>query len=205
MKRSLSLILLTSLTLLGGCNLAQDAYNKYIKPSTATLNGYTAERDASGAPTGKVDLNISALDAKDEPIDGKISNPVATAKVKLPTGSVRATQTYAATAEIKFDIRVEEIVNAVLDIDQSGSMKQTDPARKRVDAAESFIERIKGEDRLAVMTFQGDDEGYRALEPPARLYGRPSGPEDRCPKSWTKKRDAHLGFGFGHARPARWR
>ena len=163
MKRLLSLTLLTSLALLGGCDLAQDAYSKYIKPSTATLNGYTAERDASGAPTGKVDLNISALDNNGEPIAGDISKPVVKdIKVTSTGGGVRAAQTYAATAEIKFDIKVEEIVNAVLDIDQSGSMKQTDPARKRVDAAESFIGRIKGDDRLAVMTFQGSDEGYRA-------------------------------------------
>ena len=41
-------------------------------------------------------------------------------------------------------------------------MKNTDPERKRVDAAGSFIGRITAQDRLAVMTFRGDDEGFRA-------------------------------------------
>ena len=54
------------------------------------------------------------------------------------------------------------MINAVLDLDQSGSMKNTDPERKRVDAAESFIGRITAQDRLAVMTFRGDGEDFRA-------------------------------------------
>lgn len=162
MKRFLGLALLTSLSLLGGCAEIQGAYDKYIRPSTATLNGYTVERDAGGAPTGNADLNISALDSSGEPIDGKITKPVVTVKVTPPAGSLSAAQAYSATAEIKFDIRVQEIINAVLDIDQSGSMKQTDPERQRVDAAGSFIGRITPQDRLAVMTFRGDDEAFRA-------------------------------------------
>ncbi len=163
MKRLLSSTLLVSLTLLGGCNLAQEAYSRYIKPSAATLNGYTVERDAGGAPTGKVDLNVSALDGNDEPIAGNISKPVVTvARVTPTSGNVSAAQQYTATAEVKFDIRVQEVVNAVLDIDQSGSMKKTDPERQRVDAAKSFIGRITPQDRLAVMAFRGDDEQFRA-------------------------------------------
>ena len=163
MKRFLSLILLVSLALLGGCNYVRDAVNTYITPSTATLNGYTVERGANGAPTGNVDLNVSALDGSGEPIAGDITNPVVTiSRVTSTSGSVTPAQAYTATADIKFDIKVQEIINAVLDLDQSGSMKNTDPERKRVDAAESFIGRITAQDRLAVMTFRGDDEGFRA-------------------------------------------
>ena len=161
MKR-LSLTLLVSLALLGGCNYVQDAVNRYITPSTATLNGYTVGRDASGAPTGQVDLNVSALDGSGEPIAGDITNPVATVKVVPPSGAVTPAQVYTARAEIKFDIKVQEVINAVLDLDQSGSMKNTDPERKRVDAAQSFIGRITAQDRLAVMTFRGADAGFRA-------------------------------------------
>ena len=160
MKRFLTL--LVSLTLLGGCSQVKDAIGR-ITPSTATLNGYTLERDAGGAPTGAVDLNVSALDGSGEPIAGTITNPVVTiSRVVPPSGTVVPTQQYTATAEIKFNIQVQEIINAVLDIDQSGSMKKTDPERKRVDAAESFIGRITAQDRLAVMTFRGDDESFRA-------------------------------------------
>ena len=160
MKRS-SLMLLASLALLGGCSQIQSAID-YIRPSTATLNGYTVGRGANGAPTGQVDLNVSALDGSGEPIAGEITNPVATVNVTSTSGSVTPLQAYTATAEIKFDIKVQEIINAVLDLDQSGSMKNTDPERKRVDAAGSFIGRITAQDRLAVMTFRGDDEDFRA-------------------------------------------
>ncbi len=162
MKRFLGLALLTSFSLLGGCAEVQGVYDKYVRPSTATLNGYTVERDASGTPTGNADLNVSALDSKGEPIAGEISKPVATVKVTPPAGSLSAAQAYTATAEIKFDIRVQEIVNAVLDIDQSASMKKTDPERQRVDAAGSFIGRITEQDRLAVMAFRGNDERFLA-------------------------------------------
>ena len=161
MKR-LSMTLLVSLALLSGCDQVQSAYDKYIKPSTATLNGYTVGRDANGAPTGEVDLNVSALDGSGEPIAGEITNPVATANVTSTSGAVAPAQVYTATAEIKFDIRVQEVINAVLDLDQSGSMKNTDPERKRVDAAQSFIGRITAQDRLAVMTFRGEGEDFRA-------------------------------------------
>ncbi len=163
MKRFLSLALLTSVAILGGCDRVQGVIDRYITPSTATLNGYTVERDSSGAPTGSIDLNVSALDDNDEPIAGEISNVgVTKPTVVTPVGSVATAQEYTAIAEIKFDIRVQEIINAVLDIDQSGSMKKTDPERKRVDAAQSFIERITEQDRLAVMAFRGNDEGLRA-------------------------------------------
>ena len=163
MKRFLGSALLTTLFLLSSCDYVQDAVNKYITPSTATLNGYTVERDASGTPTGNVDLNVSALDDNDEPIAGNISNPVVTVSGVTPaSGNVLAAQQYTASAEIKFDIRVQEVINAVLDIDQSGSMKKTDPERQRVDAAEAFIGRITEQDRLAVMAFRGDDEQFRA-------------------------------------------
>ena len=91
MKR-LSMTLLVSLALLSGCDQVQSAYDKYIKPSTATLNGYTVGRGANGAPTGEVDLNVSALDGSGEPIAGEITNPVATVKVVPPSGAVTPAQ-----------------------------------------------------------------------------------------------------------------
>jgi Ca-activated chloride channel family protein len=162
MKRFFALPLLACLTLLSGCDQIQEAID-YIRPSDATLNGYTVERDANGNPTGNVDLNVSALDANGEPIAGEISNPVVTVDnvVAIP-GTVNAAQRYSARATIAFDIEIQEIINGVLDIDQSGSMQRTDPERQRVDAAQSFIGRITDQDRLAVMTFRGADPGFRA-------------------------------------------
>jgi Mg-chelatase subunit ChlD len=162
MKRFFALSLLVCTALLGGCAQVRDVIDDYITPSEASLNGYTVERDASGTPTGNVDLNVSALDDSGEPIDGKMSNVSATVdKVVTPSGTVTAMQEYVATAEIKFDIELEEIINAVLDLDQSGSMRETDPERKRVDAAQDFIGRIKEQDRLAIMAFLGRDENFR--------------------------------------------
>ncbi len=162
MKRFFALPLLACLTLLGGCEQIQDAID-YIRPSDATLNGYTVERDASGNPTGRVDLNVSALDAGGEPIAGEITNPVVTVNdpIVVP-GTVSAAQRYSAKATVAFNIEIQEIINGILDIDQSGSMQRTDPARQRVDAAQSFIGRITDQDRLAVMTFRGADPGFRA-------------------------------------------
>ena len=161
MKR-FTLPLLACAALLGGCEQIQQVVD-LIRPSDATLNGYTVERDASGNPTGNVDLNVSALDAAGEPIAGEITSPVVTVDnvLTLP-GSVRAAQRYSAKARVAFDIEIQEIINGILDIDQSGSMKRTDPARQRVDAAQSFIGRITDQDRLAVMTFRGADPGFRA-------------------------------------------
>lgn len=162
MKRFFAFPLLACAALLGGCEQIQQAID-YITPDSASLNGYVVQRDAAGNPTGAVDLNVSALDASGEPIDGEITSATATVEnaVTVP-GTVVAAQQYVAEAVVTVDIKVEEIINAVLDLDQSGSMKDTDPARQRVDAAKSFIDRIKPEDRLAVMTFQGADEGFRA-------------------------------------------
>ncbi len=161
MKR-FTLPLLACAALLGGCEQIQEVVD-LIRPSDATLNGYTVERDANGNPTGNVDLNVSALDAAGEPIAGEISNPVVTVNdpIVVP-GSLGAAQRYSAKARVAFDIEIQEIINGILDIDQSGSMKRTDPARQRVDAAQSFIGRITDQDRLAVMTFRGADPGFRA-------------------------------------------
>ena len=157
-----ALPLLACAALLGGCEQIQGVVD-LIRPSDATLNGYTVERDANGNPTGKVDLNISALDAGGEPIAGEISNPKVTVNdpIVVP-GSVSAAQRYSATATVSVNIEIQEIINGVLDIDQSGSMQRTDPTRQRVDAAQSFIGRITAQDRLAVMTFRGADPGFRA-------------------------------------------
>ncbi len=154
--------LLACAALLGGCDLVDQA-RELISPSDATLNGYTVERDASGNPTGNIDLNVSALDAAGEPIAGDITSPVVTVDnvLTLP-GSVLTAQRYSAKARVAFDIEIQEIINGILDIDQSGSMKRTDPQRQRVDAAQSFIGRITDQDRLAVMTFRGADPGFRA-------------------------------------------
>lgn len=162
MKRFFALPLLVCAALLGGCAQIQEAID-YIRPSDATLNGYTVERDASGNPTGRVDLNVSALDAGGEPIAGEITNPVVTVNdpIVVP-GTVSAAQRYSARATVAFNIEIQEIINGILDIDQSGSMRRTDPARQRVDAAQSFIGRITDQDRLAVMTFRGADPGFRA-------------------------------------------
>lgn len=162
MRRIFALPLLVCAALLGGCDQIQQAID-YITPDGASLNGYTVERDAAGNPTGKVDLNVSALDANGEPIAGEITSASATIDnaVTVP-GTVTAAQAYVAEVTFETTIEVEEIVNGILDIDQSGSMNDTDPQRQRVDAAKSFIGRIKPEDRLAVMTFEGSGEGLRA-------------------------------------------
>lgn len=163
MKRSLLLAAL--LALLGGCAQVQDVIDNFITPSTATLNGYTVDRDAAGNPTGNVDLNISALDRGGEPIAGTITpGRVTVSSVTSAPGSriLVPTQVYTGTATVKVNIELEEVVSAVLDIDQSGSMKTTDPERKRVDAAKAFVNRIKEQDRVAVMTFSGEGEGLRA-------------------------------------------
>lgn len=162
MKRTIALPLLACAALLGGCEQIQQAID-YITPDDASLNGYVVQRDAAGNPTGAVDMNVSALDTNGEPIDGEITSASATVDNAITApNTVVAAQQYVAEAEVTVNIEVEEIVNAVLDIDQSGSMNDTDPERQRVEAAKSFIERIKPEDRLAVMTFQGADEGFRA-------------------------------------------
>ncbi len=155
------------LALLGGCARVQQVIGDFITPSTATLNGYTVERDGAGNPTGNVDLNVSALDGGGEPIAGEITTGAVTVLVEdnpaVPGNRTLApNQVYAGTAEVKFNIDVEEVVSAVLDIDQSGSMRTTDPERKRVDAAKTFVGRIKAQDRVAVMAFEGADEGLRA-------------------------------------------
>lgn len=152
------------LALLGGCAQVQDAIDRFITPSTATLNGYTVERDGAGNPTGNVDLNVSALDGSGEPIDGEITTGAVTVKVTSAPGSrtLAPNQVYAGTATVKVDIKLEEVISAILDIDQSGSMKTTDPGRKRVDAAKAFVNRTKEQDRVAVMTFSGEGEGLRA-------------------------------------------
>lgn len=162
MKRSFTLSLLACTLFLGACDQVQRVVD-LIRPSDAVVNGYTVERDTSGNPTGRVDLNVSALDRDGEPIAGEISNLSVTVNDPLVVpGSLSAAQRYSATAEIKFDIRVQEIINGILDIDQSGSMQRTDPARLRVNAAQSFIGRITEQDRLAVMTFRGADPNFRA-------------------------------------------
>ncbi len=158
-------LLAACLALLGGCTGIQGAIDRFITPSTATLNGYTVERDGAGNPTGNVDLNVSALDGSGEPIDGEITTGAVTVAVKQNPAARTAlvpNQVYTGTAEVKFDIELEEVISAVIDIDQSGSMKTTDPARKRVDAAKAFVNRTKEQDRVAVMTFSGESEGLRA-------------------------------------------
>lgn len=158
-------LLAASVALLGGCTQVQDAIDRFITPSTATINGYTVERDAAGNPTGNVDLNVSALDGSGEPIAGEITTgPVTVAVKQNPTArtALGPTQVYTGTAEVKFNIELEEVISAILDIDQSGSMRTTDPERKRVDAAKSFVNRTKEQDRVAVMTFSGAGEGLRA-------------------------------------------
>ena len=157
-------LLAACVALLGGCTQVQDVIDRFITPSTATLNGYTVERDGAGNPTGNVDLNVSALDGSGEPIDGEITTGAVTVKVASAPGSrtLAPSQAYAGTATVKVDIELEEVISAVIDIDQSGSMKTTDPARKRVDAAKAFVNRTKEQDRVAVMTFSGTGEGLRA-------------------------------------------
>ncbi|MAT64759.1 MAG: hypothetical protein CMN57_03860 [Gammaproteobacteria bacterium] len=49
-------------------------------------------------------------------------------------------------------------VDAVLIIDSSGSMKETDPRRMRVPAARMFISLLGGDDRVGVISFS--DNGY---------------------------------------------
>lgn len=170
MKRSMRILsCLVLLLTLAACGQVQqiiddvgDQIGDFITPAQASLNGYSVERDASGLPTGKVDLNISALDNKGNPIDGAFKNPVVSVdKVITPRGTLSSQQVYEGTATIKYDIDVKEVINAVMDIDQSGSMKKTDPERKRVDAAKSFIDRISQNDRVAVMAFLGKDPVYR--------------------------------------------
>ena len=157
-------LLAACLALLGGCTQVQDAIDRFITPSAATLNGYTVERDGAGNPTGNVDLNVSALDGGGEPIDGEITTGAVTVQVASAPGSRTFTpnQAYAGTATVKVDIELEEVVSAIIDIDQSGSMRTTDPGRKRVDAAKAFVNRTKEQDRVAVMTFSGEGEGLRA-------------------------------------------
>lgn len=162
MKRFL-LPLVAGLTLLAGCDQVQGIID-YVTPSDAVVNGYTVERDADGNPTGNVALNVSALDSAGEPIDGQMSSPSATVDnvVTPPNLGLGAAQRYTATATITVDIEVQEIINAVLDMDRSGSMRLNDPNRLRVDAAKSFLERITPEDRIAVMEFPGQSPGFRA-------------------------------------------
>ena len=157
-------LLAACLALLGGCTQIQGAIDRFITPSTATLNGYTVERDGAGNPTGNVDLNVSALDGSGEPIDGEITTGAVTVQVTSAPGSRTfiPNQAYAGTATVKVDIELEEVISAVIDIDQSGSMRTTDPERKRVDAAKAFVNRTKEQDRVAVMTFSGTGEGLRA-------------------------------------------
>lgn len=163
-------LLAVSVALLGGCTQVQDAIDRFITPSTATLNGYTVERDGAGNPTGNVDLNVSALDGSGEPIDGEITTGAVTVLVRqnpaarnaLSPTQLSPAQVYTGTATVKVDIELEEVISAIIDIDQSGSMKTTDPERKRVDAAKAFVNRTKEQDRVAVMTFSGAGEGLRA-------------------------------------------
>ncbi len=160
MKRIL-LPLMALFTLLAGCEQVQRVIDD-ITPSDAVVNGYTVERDASGNPTGDVALNVSALDSAGEPIAGSLSSPSATVDSVTPIAALSAAQRYSATATITVDITVQEIINAVLDLDRSGSMRQTDPDRLRVEAGKSFVGRTTPEDRLAVMEFPGQSPGFRA-------------------------------------------
>jgi len=161
LRRTLS-PLLALLAFLAGCDQVQNVIDQFPRPSTAIINGYTVERDASGNPTGNVNLNVSALDGSGEPVGGNIENLQAGEVNVIEPAGLSAQQRYTARAEVKFDITVQEIINAVLDIDQSGSMEANDPERRRVDAAKSFIGRITSQDRVAVMTFRGNDPNFRA-------------------------------------------
>ena len=80
--------------------------------------------------------------------------PVATqaASVQPPTAPASATPLVARAAD----------VDAVLVIDSSGSMKETDPRRLRIPAAKMFISLLDAKDRVGLISFS--DNGYPVLQ-----------------------------------------
>ncbi|HWS02533.1 MAG TPA: vWA domain-containing protein [Gammaproteobacteria bacterium] len=90
-----------------------------------------------------------------EPAAAPASAPAAAPSPAVAPAAQPATQTAAQSAP-----RTEG-VDAVLVIDSSGSMKETDPRRLRVPAAKMFISLLNAKDRVGLISFS--DNGYPVL------------------------------------------
>jgi len=90
-----------------------------------------------------------------EPAAAPASAPAAAPSPPVAPAAQPATQIAAQSAP-----RTEG-VDAVLVIDSSGSMKETDPRRLRVPAAKMFISLLNAKDRVGLISFS--DNGYPVL------------------------------------------
>lgn len=86
----------------------------------------------------------------------------AIARISLPLWSAALLLLILLSQLVWQDARAEEAgasgVDAVLVIDSSGSMKETDPRRRRVPAAKMFISLLGASDRVGLISFS--DDGY---------------------------------------------
>ena len=146
-------------------------------PSSVQVNGHVVERNAQGAPTGRVEFGVSAFTA-----DGGI---VERATIRSVRATLTPTSQGVEVAAIVVNGRVcgdiapgSGSLAAVLMLDESRSMASTDPTKLRHLAGRRFIEAMPTRDAVAVGRF------------PARST------------STARLRDSSLMADFGVDRPA---
>lgn len=127
-------------------------------PSTVQVNGYVVERDASGLPTGRVDLGISAFDLGGTIVPTaeirSVSATVDAVTTSAARSDVTVTQTYSVQGDVCGDIEATAgLLVSVLMIDETGSMNWEDPAGERFTAAKAFVNEMGSDDVAAIARF----------------------------------------------------
>lgn len=103
----------------------------------------------------------AAQNSTEHPVDSPVSPaaPAIAAEPPAPPATApAATASGATTAPVAAATARSQTVDAVLVIDSSGSMKETDPKRLRVPAAKMFISLLDADDRVGLISFS--DNGY---------------------------------------------
>jgi hypothetical protein len=147
-----ALLLTTTVVFLSACDLTGEP-----TPSSVQLNGYVVERDATGEPTGKVEFGASAFDSQDEIIsDAKIESVSAEITSVSTAGgaSLGTAQSYSVAGSVCGDVTAKPgPVVAVLMLDETGSMGNSDAANDRFVAAKRYVNEMGDSDLAAIARF----------------------------------------------------
>lgn len=122
-----------------------------VKPSAGTVNGYTI--DVTQKDTVK--FNVSALDGTGKVIlDGNINSfSVQVQEIKNNPADTTLNDVTVATNICGQYTSTGGPITCTLVLDASGSMKDTDPNKKRAEAAKTFVSRIASTDQTAIANF----------------------------------------------------
>lgn len=120
------------------------------------LSGPPLASAEESAPAAAVE-HPAAQNNTEHPIGSPVSPAApAPAAAELPAPPAKAPA--ATTAPVAAATARSQTVDAVLVIDSSGSMKETDPKRLRVPAAKMFISLLDADDHAGLISFS--DNGY---------------------------------------------